>query len=308
MSLKISDSPLGLIDDVTGALAGLRASGVDYALPALPLDSSGNPTGQFKAADGTAALPSYGFTSEPGFGFYRQASGAVRWAAGGTDFAQFDITTIRHRSDTGAFQIGSSSADYVNLTRDAAHTLAQRNGTNAQAFRVYNMYTDASNYERAGVKWAGNIATIGTENGGTGVARNFYINSAGGIIVLQSQGFDKAFITGSSFQPTAIGGLDLGDATHSWKRLYMDYTNTATVGAVTINKAAGRVNIAAAGTSVVVTNSLVTAASNVIVQLKTTDATAKSATVIEAAGSFTITLNAAATGQVAIGFTVINTD
>jgi hypothetical protein len=35
------------------------------------------------------------------------------------------------------------------VTRDAANTLAQRNGTNAQTFRCYGTFTDASNYVRA---------------------------------------------------------------------------------------------------------------------------------------------------------------
>lgn len=39
------------------------------------------------------------------------------------------------------------------LLRDAANALAQRNGTNAQAFRVYNTYTDANNYERGKFAW-----------------------------------------------------------------------------------------------------------------------------------------------------------
>lgn len=57
------------------------------------------------------------------------------------------------------------------LYRDAAGILAQRNGTNAQAFRLYNTYTDAANYERARIEWASNSLRIGTEAAGTGVAR-----------------------------------------------------------------------------------------------------------------------------------------
>lgn len=62
----------------------------------------------------------------------------------------------------------------IRLYRDGAGLLAQRNLTNAQSFRVYNTYTDASNYERAIFDWQGlaNVLTIGTENLGTGSARN----------------------------------------------------------------------------------------------------------------------------------------
>ena len=65
-----------------------------------------------------------------------------------------------------------ASTDTI-LLRDAAATLAQRNGTTAQSFRVYNTYTDASNYERGVFDWstAANTLTIGTVKAGTGVSR-----------------------------------------------------------------------------------------------------------------------------------------
>lgn len=85
-------------------------------------------------------------------------------------------------------------------------------------------------------------------------------------------------------------------------------TNTAagTTGARTINQIAGSVNVAGAGTTLVVTNSLVTTASLIFLQVYGTDATAKSATVTVAAGSFTITLNAAATAETKVAWHVIN--
>ena len=60
------------------------------------------------------------------------------------------------------------------LVRDAANILAQRNGVTSQAFRVYNTYTDASNYERGvfDFKTTANVLTIGTEKLGTGATRN----------------------------------------------------------------------------------------------------------------------------------------
>ena len=85
-------------------------------------------------------------------------------------------------------------------------------------------------------------------------------------------------------------------------------TNTAsgTTGNRTINKASGTVNIAAAGTTVTVTNSLVTAASIVMAVLRTNDSTAIIKNVVPSAASFVINLSAAATAEVSIGFLVIN--
>ena len=100
----------------------------------------------------------------------------------------------------------------------------------------------------------------------------------------------------------------LGSSSIGFSRLYLDYTNTGTVGAVTINKSSGRVNIAAAGTSVVVTNTFVTAASKVMAIVSQNDATAIVKNVIPAAGSFTINLNAAATAQTSVYFFIICAD
>ena len=54
------------------------------------------------------------------------------------------------------------------LYRDAANTLALRNGANAQAFNIYNTYTDATSFERGFLKWNSNVLEIGTEAGASG--------------------------------------------------------------------------------------------------------------------------------------------
>jgi hypothetical protein len=67
------------------------------------------------------------------------------------------------------------------LRRDgAANTLAQRNGTNAQTFRLYNTFTDASNYERGFMRWNSNVLEIGAEGAGTGSKRNLSIAAGTG--------------------------------------------------------------------------------------------------------------------------------
>jgi len=85
-------------------------------------------------------------------------------------------------------------------------------------------------------------------------------------------------------------------------------TNTpgGTTGAQTINKPTGSVNFAAAATSLVVTNSLVSATSKVFAVVQTNDSTAVIKNVVCGAGSFTITLSAAATAETQVAFFVIN--
>ena len=83
-------------------------------------------------------------------------------------------------------------------------------------------------------------------------------------------------------------------------------TAAGTTGAQTINKNAGTVNFAAAATSLVVTNSLVTTSSIIICTVGTNDTTMKSVSAVAASGSFTIYANSAATAETRVNFIVIN--
>ena len=102
--------------------------------------------------------------------------------------------------------------------------------------------------------------------------------------------------------------LDVNGTARVQGALNFNPTNTAagTTGNQTINKASGTVNIAAAGTTVTVTNSLVSATSIVYAVIRTNDATATIKNVVPAAGSFVINLGAATTAETSIGFFVIN--
>ena len=85
-------------------------------------------------------------------------------------------------------------------------------------------------------------------------------------------------------------------------------SSTGTPGNVTNNSPRGRVALAAASTTIVVANSLVTVNSMVSCQLRSIDGAANAIqTVVTAAGSFTITFNAASTGTAAqVDFLVVN--
>jgi hypothetical protein len=87
---------------------------------------------------------------------------------------------------------------------------------------------------------------------------------------------------------------------------YSTITAAGTTGARTINKPAGSVNFAANATSLVVTNSYVTASSNVICTVQTNDSTLKSVQCVPGSGSFTMYANAAATAETRVGFMVVN--
>lgn len=117
---------------------------------------------------------------------------------------------------------------------------------------------------------------------------------------------DAVDITGGTMNGTPIGGT--ARASGAFTTLAMTRTDSSgTPGNVTNNSALGRAAFAAAGTSVVVTNSTVTATSEVFVQLRgAADATLTSCRVTPAAGSFTVTGNAAATAVATFSFLVVN--
>jgi hypothetical protein len=110
---------------------------------------------------------------------------------------------------TGYFGWGSTTATStpdVLLHRDAANTLAQRNGANAQTFRLYNTFTDASNFERFSINWASNECRIATNNGGTGSNRSILLRTDGiGELRFQTNSADRWKIDASGH---FLGGLD----------------------------------------------------------------------------------------------------
>ena len=92
----------------------------------------------------------------------------------------FQLTT--NLSSISCGSINMAAVNTINWSFDtyiqrdgAANTLALRNGTAAQTFRLYTTFTDASNYERGFMRWNSNVLEIGTEAGGTGAARSIRI-------------------------------------------------------------------------------------------------------------------------------------
>ena len=102
--------------------------------------------------------------------------------------------------------------DDLVILRDAADTLAQRRGVNAQAFRVYNTFTDASNYERLLVRWLSNTASIFTESAGSGSARKLQVGTLGNQpLTLVSNGSERwAVDVGGHFLASVDNLYDIG--------------------------------------------------------------------------------------------------
>lgn len=140
----------------------------------VPL-AGGTMTGALTLPAGTVSAPALLFTGGgSNTGLYLSGATELSISVAGVQRAVVDTggfyattTAMGIYSNTGYLSLGL--ANDIRLYRDAAGQLALRNGTTAQIFRLYNTYTDSSNYERltlTGV--AGASVNITAETLGTG--------------------------------------------------------------------------------------------------------------------------------------------
>lgn len=148
--------------------------------------AGGSFTSPMLGPDGSAAAPTYSFSNFTGKGLYSDGPNSMGFAVGGLQVASL-ATQARFYLLNNSAQISLGASSDVNLFWDAANTLALRNSTNAQALRVYNTYTDGSNFERGIFQWSSNVFFVGSSNAGTGIFREVGI-----------QGNPIQFYTGAS--------------------------------------------------------------------------------------------------------------
>ena len=116
------------------------------------------------------------------------STGSIYFTSGGVRSHRFySGGSVTLTSGGGLVWSSTSDADGTGdlaLSRDAANTLALRNGgTNLspvpQTFRVYNYYNNASDYERVRIGYASNVFKIIGEVAGSGTSRPLLIQSDG---------------------------------------------------------------------------------------------------------------------------------
>jgi hypothetical protein len=102
-------------------------------------------------------------------------------------------------------------------------------GTTAGPFRLYNTFTDASNYERGFMRWTSNVLQIGTEKGGTGSARalEFLVGGAVAMRFATSAQFDLV----GTLRPQSNNVYSLGINTRRWTSILL--TNSVYFGDTT---------------------------------------------------------------------------
>lgn len=179
---------------------------------------------------------------------------------------------------------------------------------NAFAGQTANVFNVTSNGGTAGdlfkiksngTVWLNTLSGIGLIQ----VSANDYIQMGTTMYLASTSGFD--FSIAGFGSPVTISPTGVIKFNNS---ITVDRTITAggTTGNQTINKIGGTVNVAAASSSLTVTNSLVTANSIISVVARTNDSTCSVKNYVPAAGSFVINMTAACNAETSVGFLVIN--
>lgn len=184
--------------------------------------------------DKTGLINSTGFligATTPG-----TTTGAHGFTRNGNNLYVYTVGTARYNFSTSSFNtilplgFGTSitSPDTFFL-REAANILAQRNSTSSQTLRLYNTYTDASNYERATIGWNANVLEIGTESAGSGTRRQINLNYTTTINGNSRTNVPALTITnvGAGNGGIALGVLNIGHAQDQSRITGFDVANKA---------------------------------------------------------------------------------
>jgi hypothetical protein len=150
------------------APAGSSGTAQNALAAAFQIDST--QTFSFGASAGTATTIRFG-----GPNYYVTATRGATSLNIGVGDNRVEIGTFPNITMAGRGWYGWSNGTTTNtatvdlyLYRDAAGVLALLNGTNAQTFRWYRTFTDASNYERGALQTASGQVILAAETAGTG--------------------------------------------------------------------------------------------------------------------------------------------
>jgi hypothetical protein len=203
---------------------------------------------------------------------------SLRTGVGGTEVEKGYFLKGGHLVLTGGLQVGSYNGLGLNSTSGPVRVGVSEGTTAFLAYVGGHYVTDNGTAVFRSGKGAG--ASDICVKLGTSLADGSVVGSACALSV-------RTGITGTEVEKWGLlaSGLVRQPGTDS----------SASPGAATINKPLGKSAIAAGAASVVVTNSLVTAASHVLITPHARDATCLDLIVVPAAGSFTVSGTAAAT-------------
>jgi hypothetical protein len=167
---------------ISGSQGTGTGAGGSIVFQVAPAGSSGTAQNALAAAltinSARQAEFNNGSTSAPGITFSGATSTGIFETGAGVQFSSSGTNVFGVRNEVRVngsvafgFSSGTPSATGLDvlLNRDAANTLALRNGTNAQTFNVYNTFTASDNFERLRIfAQSGGSVIIGTQKGTAG--------------------------------------------------------------------------------------------------------------------------------------------
>jgi hypothetical protein len=169
------------LTDETGSGAVVFGTSPALVTPTLGVAAATSVT----LAAGAAATPSLTW-SGAGSGFYQRGGSTISFSVGSNVQMDFRSSGILLFSGVGSdltFASDPGSSIDLRVVRDGANVLGSRNGTNAQAFRLYNTFTTlGTSVEYLKFDWitTSNQARIGTVMGtSSGTARVLSIDYGG---------------------------------------------------------------------------------------------------------------------------------
>lgn len=211
------------------------------AAGSLLMDLQVGGASRFKVAKDGTVVSKFDFESTADFPRFKGASGLVL-RAGAVDVQALinNAVTFQTGSAVGWTANLATDAQDLVLRRDAAGTLAQRNGANGQAFRLYGTYTAADNFQRLAITSAS--VTLSALSGASVTATGLI---PAGAVVMGVTSRVSTLIEGAD-------GYQIGTAADADR--WADKTGVA-VGTTTDNRdwTAGTIENFAAATDVIVT-------------------------------------------------------
>ena len=182
----------------TGNLLDLQVNGTSLArfsstgALSVPLGNPAQGAIRFgNSNEGFYGLSQFGFafsidTSTPVF--------AARYVSPGLNLTSqiWGLGLVQNAFIGWGSQVNATSGHDLLVGRDAANTLAQRNGTNAQTYRLYNTFTNASNYQRTSITDDSTGLVIDQQYAGTGAART-------NLLDLKNNGTSQVKVTNNAF-------------------------------------------------------------------------------------------------------------
>jgi hypothetical protein len=210
----------------TVAITNISVKALTDATGDLTVDRNTTFNSPIKVANGgSATFPTIDFGGLAGL---RYANGTFCFSIAGGDKFTFGNGVLNLLWDISYIRLGTS-ADVI-LVRDAANTLALRNSTSQNKFRVANTWTNASNYEYGAITGVqGTSINLTAETAGTGGDNLDIVLTPAGTGKVTSPAeivganYKTIFIPASACTSTATNGATLATTEYATNDINMDY-------------------------------------------------------------------------------------